>query len=150
METSGRKKDELEVDLLIQILEMCDNFSISFRVLSQYFLKRFWSSFGSLRISCSWYNSVGVDADLAKKIFWRSDCNDGLESSPVGGISRSLAFELDPSTSSTASCLFNPIMRAVLQALVGRNVDGIDLNLYYQSLQLLRQFQAHHLKNPAT
>ncbi|BBG99953.1 hypothetical protein Prudu_009820 [Prunus dulcis] len=38
----------------------------------------------------------------------------------------------------------------VLQALVGRNVDGIDLNLYYQSLQLLRQFQAHHLKNPAT
>ncbi|XP_008453918.1 CST complex subunit TEN1 isoform X1 [Cucumis melo] len=34
---------------------------------------------------------------------------------------------------------------AILQARVGRNVDGIDLNLYHQSLQLLRQFQADHL-----
>ncbi|CAK9315004.1 unnamed protein product [Citrullus colocynthis] len=34
---------------------------------------------------------------------------------------------------------------ATLQARVGRNVDGIDLNLYHQSLQLLRQFQADHL-----
>ncbi|CAN6581889.1 unnamed protein product [Malus baccata var. baccata] len=39
---------------------------------------------------------------------------------------------------------------AVLQARVGRNVDGIDLNLYHQSLQLLRQFQADHLKKQAT
>ncbi|OIV93555.1 hypothetical protein TanjilG_04787 [Lupinus angustifolius] len=38
----------------------------------------------------------------------------------------------------------------VLQARVGRNVDGIDLNLYHQSLLLLRQFQANHLNNPAT
>ncbi|XP_041022864.1 CST complex subunit TEN1 isoform X1 [Juglans microcarpa x Juglans regia] len=35
--------------------------------------------------------------------------------------------------------------QAILQARVGRNVDGIDLNLYHQSLQLLRQFQADHL-----
>lgn len=34
--------------------------------------------------------------------------------------------------------------QATLQARVGRNVDGIDLNLYHQSLQLLRQFQADH------
>ncbi|KAG7021073.1 CST complex subunit TEN1 [Cucurbita argyrosperma subsp. argyrosperma] len=34
---------------------------------------------------------------------------------------------------------------ATLQARVGRNVDGIDLNLYHQSLQLLKQFQADHL-----
>ncbi|XP_021692746.2 CST complex subunit TEN1 isoform X2 [Hevea brasiliensis] len=36
------------------------------------------------------------------------------------------------------------------EARVGRNVDGIDLNLYHQSLQLLRQFQADHLKNSTT
>lgn len=41
------------------------------------------------------------------------------------------------------------IFQAVLQARVGRNVDGIDVNLYHQSLQLLRQFQANHLKNPS-
>lgn len=41
------------------------------------------------------------------------------------------------------------IFQAVLQARVGRNVDGIDINLYHQSLQLLRQFQANHLKNPS-
>lgn len=38
----------------------------------------------------------------------------------------------------------------VLQARVGRNVDGIDLNLYHQSLLLLKQFQADHLNNSAT
>uniref|UniRef100_A0A6P3Z6L0 CST complex subunit TEN1 n=1 Tax=Ziziphus jujuba TaxID=326968 RepID=A0A6P3Z6L0_ZIZJJ len=32
---------------------------------------------------------------------------------------------------------------AVLQARVGRNVDGMDLNLYHQSLRLLKQFQAN-------
>ncbi|XP_077228833.1 telomere-capping, CST complex subunit isoform X2 [Tasmannia lanceolata] len=34
---------------------------------------------------------------------------------------------------------------AILQARVGRNVDGIDLNLYHQSLQLRRWFEANHL-----
>ncbi|XP_057962757.1 CST complex subunit TEN1 [Malania oleifera] len=36
---------------------------------------------------------------------------------------------------------------AILHARVGRNVDGIDLNLYHQSLQLVRQFQADHMKS---
>ncbi|KAJ4957162.1 hypothetical protein NE237_013945 [Protea cynaroides] len=36
---------------------------------------------------------------------------------------------------------------ATLQARVGRDVDGIDLSLYSQSLQLLRKFQADHLNN---
>ncbi|KAJ0080604.1 hypothetical protein Patl1_22326 [Pistacia atlantica] len=34
---------------------------------------------------------------------------------------------------------------AILWARVGRNFDGLDLNLYHQSLQLLRQFQADHM-----
>ncbi|PON67011.1 CST complex subunit [Parasponia andersonii] len=46
--------------------------------------------------------------------------------------------------------LIQPDNEAVLQARVGRNVDGINLDLYHQSLQLLRQFQADHLKNPTT
>ncbi|XP_043697175.1 CST complex subunit TEN1 isoform X1 [Telopea speciosissima] len=36
---------------------------------------------------------------------------------------------------------------ATVQARVGRNVDGIDLSLYSQSLQLLRKFQADHLND---
>lgn len=35
-------------------------------------------------------------------------------------------------------CIF---LQAILQARVGRNVDGMDLDLYHQSLQLLKQFQ---------
>ncbi|KAL6290803.1 hypothetical protein ACE6H2_008313 [Prunus campanulata] len=50
----------------------------------------------------------------------------------------------------THECYVNYVRAMSSIARVGRNVDGIDLNLYYQSLQLLRQFQAHHLKNPAT
>uniref|UniRef100_A0A7N1A0E0 Uncharacterized protein n=1 Tax=Kalanchoe fedtschenkoi TaxID=63787 RepID=A0A7N1A0E0_KALFE len=33
----------------------------------------------------------------------------------------------------------------ILNARVGRNVDGIDLNLYQQSIKLLRRFQAGHM-----
>ncbi|KAK7337719.1 hypothetical protein VNO77_18305 [Canavalia gladiata] len=40
--------------------------------------------------------------------------------------------------------LIQPDNEGVLQARVGRNVDGIDLNLYHQSLLLLRQFQANN------
>lgn len=43
-----------------------------------------------------------------------------------------------------------PDDEAILQARVGRNVDGLDLSLYHQSLQLLRQFQADRMNNPAT
>ncbi|GAB2272514.1 hypothetical protein Dimus_007337 [Dionaea muscipula] len=34
-----------------------------------------------------------------------------------------------------------PNTEVLLKARVGRNVDGMDLNLYRQSLQLLREFQ---------
>ncbi|KAK8633587.1 hypothetical protein V6N13_014431 [Hibiscus sabdariffa] len=43
-----------------------------------------------------------------------------------------------------------PDNEAVLQARTGRNVDGIDLDLYYQSLKQLRQFQAEHIKSAST
>ncbi|XP_057772368.1 CST complex subunit TEN1 [Salvia miltiorrhiza] len=35
-----------------------------------------------------------------------------------------------------------PNNEAILEARVGRNVDGLDTNLYHQTVQLLRQFQA--------
>lgn len=38
--------------------------------------------------------------------------------------------------------LIHPDNEAVLQARVGRNVDGMDLDLYHQSLHVLKQFQA--------
>ncbi|XP_021819128.1 CST complex subunit TEN1-like [Prunus avium] len=63
---------------------------------------------------------------------------------------RELSFRVGSIYQFIGELLIQPDNGAVLQARVGRNVDGIDLNLYYQSLQLLRQFQAHHLKNPAT
>ncbi|XP_030459884.1 CST complex subunit TEN1 [Syzygium oleosum] len=43
-----------------------------------------------------------------------------------------------------------PDNEAVLRARVGRNVDGLDLNLYYQSLQLVRQFQAERTRYQST
>ncbi|XVF05997.1 hypothetical protein REPUB_Repub06bG0009900 [Reevesia pubescens] len=43
-----------------------------------------------------------------------------------------------------------PNNEAILQARTGRNVDGIDLNLYHQSLQLVRQFQAEHMNSATT
>eukprot|EP01018_Ginkgo_biloba_P018989 Gb_02569 [translate_table: standard] len=43
-----------------------------------------------------------------------------------------------------------PSDQAVLQARVGRNVDGIDMNLYRNSLQLRRQFEAKHMDFQST
>ncbi|PQQ17415.1 hypothetical protein Pyn_10406 [Prunus yedoensis var. nudiflora] len=63
---------------------------------------------------------------------------------------RELGFRVGSIYQFIGELLIQPDNEAVLEARVGRNVDGIDLNPYYQSLQLLRQFQAHHLKNPAT
>lgn len=40
-----------------------------------------------------------------------------------------------------------PNNEAILKARVGRNVDGLDTNLYHQTLQLLRQFQAEQVNN---
>ncbi|XP_058076924.1 CST complex subunit TEN1 [Magnolia sinica] len=39
---------------------------------------------------------------------------------------------------------------AVLQARVGRNVDGIDLNLYHQSMHLQRQFEVDYMRTRTT
>ncbi|KAK8961234.1 hypothetical protein KSP40_PGU017245 [Platanthera guangdongensis] len=39
--------------------------------------------------------------------------------------------------------------QAVLEARVGRNVDGIDLNLYHQTIQLRRKFEADLAKTKA-
>ncbi|KAI3469338.1 hypothetical protein Pfo_026001 [Paulownia fortunei] len=38
-----------------------------------------------------------------------------------------------------------PSNEAILKARVGRNVDGLDINLYHQSLELLRVFQAEQI-----
>ncbi|CAN6468267.1 unnamed protein product [Victoria cruziana] len=46
--------------------------------------------------------------------------------------------------------LIKPDDNVLLQARVGRNVDGIDLNLYYQSLELRKQFIATHMTSSAT
>ncbi|KAG6431320.1 hypothetical protein SASPL_109399 [Salvia splendens] len=35
-----------------------------------------------------------------------------------------------------------PNNEGILKARVGRNVDGLDINLYHQTMQLERQFQA--------
>ncbi|XP_027115974.1 CST complex subunit TEN1 [Coffea arabica] len=43
--------------------------------------------------------------------------------------------------------LIDPSNQAILRARVGRNVDGMDLNLYHQSLQLLRDFQAEQMNS---
>ncbi|KZV34964.1 hypothetical protein F511_04938 [Dorcoceras hygrometricum] len=37
--------------------------------------------------------------------------------------------------------------QAILKARVGRNVDGLDMNLYHQSLRLLREFQAAQISS---
>ncbi|XP_022001992.1 CST complex subunit TEN1 isoform X1 [Helianthus annuus] len=37
--------------------------------------------------------------------------------------------------------------QGILKARVGRNVDGMDLNLYQQSLKLLRQFQSEQINH---
>uniref|UniRef100_A0A7N2L4Q3 CST complex subunit TEN1 n=1 Tax=Quercus lobata TaxID=97700 RepID=A0A7N2L4Q3_QUELO len=58
---------------------------------------------------------------------------------------RDLSFRVGSIYQFIGELLIQPDDEAILQARVGRNVDGIDLNLYHQSLQLLRQFQADHL-----
>ncbi|XP_027352622.1 CST complex subunit TEN1 [Abrus precatorius] len=63
---------------------------------------------------------------------------------------RDLAFHVGSVYQFIGELFIQPDNEGVLQARVGRNVDGIDLNLYHQSLLLLRQFQANHLNNSAT
>ncbi|KAG0478538.1 hypothetical protein HPP92_013257 [Vanilla planifolia] len=40
--------------------------------------------------------------------------------------------------------------QAILEARIGRNVDGMDLNLYHQSIQLRRKFEADLTKSKTT
>ncbi|CAN0914134.1 CST complex subunit TEN1 [Linum grandiflorum] len=54
---------------------------------------------------------------------------------------RELSFRTGSTFMFIGELLIRPDNEAVLQARVGRNVDGIDLDLYRQSMQLLRQFQ---------
>ncbi|KAJ7948368.1 CST complex subunit TEN1 [Quillaja saponaria] len=63
---------------------------------------------------------------------------------------RDLSFRVGSIYQFIGELVIRPNNEAILQARVGRIVDGIDLNLYHQSLLLLRQFQADHLNNPAT
>ncbi|XP_012569507.1 CST complex subunit TEN1 [Cicer arietinum] len=60
---------------------------------------------------------------------------------------KDLNFQVDSVYQFIGELLIQPDHEGVLQARVGRNVDGIDLDLYHQSLLLLRQFQANHLNN---
>ncbi|VAH11574.1 unnamed protein product [Triticum turgidum subsp. durum] len=46
--------------------------------------------------------------------------------------------------------LIRPNVDAILQARVGRNVDGLDLNLYQQSLIVRRQHEARLLSSRST
>ncbi|CAI8615393.1 unnamed protein product [Vicia faba] len=62
---------------------------------------------------------------------------------------RDLSFQVGSVYQFIGELLIQHDNEGVLQARVGRNVDGIDLNLYHQSLLLLRQFQANHLNNSA-
>ncbi|KAJ8754772.1 hypothetical protein K2173_012161 [Erythroxylum novogranatense] len=63
---------------------------------------------------------------------------------------RDLSFRIGSIYQFIGELLIQPDNESILQARVARNVDGIDLNLYQHSIQLLRQFQADHMKNAAT
>ncbi|PIA61260.1 hypothetical protein AQUCO_00300650v1 [Aquilegia coerulea] len=60
---------------------------------------------------------------------------------------RDLSFRIGSIYQFIGELHIKPDNEAILQARVGRNVDGMDLNLYYQSLQLLRQFQDEQANN---
>ncbi|KAK3218671.1 hypothetical protein Dsin_012641 [Dipteronia sinensis] len=60
---------------------------------------------------------------------------------------RDLSFRVGSIYQFIGELCIHPDNEAILQARVGRTVDGLDLNLYHQSLQLLRQFQTDHMKN---
>ncbi|KAJ6918100.1 hypothetical protein NC651_012354 [Populus alba x Populus x berolinensis] len=55
---------------------------------------------------------------------------------------RDISFRIGSTYQFIGELLIQPDNEAILQARVGRIVDGIDLSLYHQSLQLLRQFQS--------
>ena len=55
---------------------------------------------------------------------------------------REISFRTNSTYQFIGELLIKPDNDAVLQARVGRNVDGIDLNLHQQSLLIRRQYEA--------
>ncbi|XP_022635093.1 CST complex subunit TEN1 isoform X2 [Vigna radiata var. radiata] len=101
-------------------------------------------SVNNLRVAFHRLREYSIEACLATII----DGDDILKVSTEH--LRDLSFQVGSVYQFIGELLIQPDNEVVLQARVGRNVDGIDLNLYHQSLLLLRQFQANHLNNPET
>ncbi|KAJ6794346.1 uncharacterized protein M6B38_148730 [Iris pallida] len=59
---------------------------------------------------------------------------------------RDLGFRIGSIYQFIGELLIQPENDAILKARVGRNVDGIDLNLYHQSVLLRRQFESDLMK----
>ncbi|KAG1371288.1 CST complex subunit TEN1 [Cocos nucifera] len=62
---------------------------------------------------------------------------------------RDISFRIGSIYQFIGELLIQPENDAVLQARVGRNVDGMDLNLYHQSLHLRRQFELELVNSKA-
>ncbi|XP_062189096.1 CST complex subunit TEN1-like [Phragmites australis] len=55
---------------------------------------------------------------------------------------RDISFRTNSTYQFIGELLIPPDNDAILQARIGRNVDGLDLNLYQQSLLVRRQYEA--------
>ncbi|XP_062186617.1 CST complex subunit TEN1-like isoform X2 [Phragmites australis] len=55
---------------------------------------------------------------------------------------RDISFRTNLTYQFIGELLIHPDNDAILQARIGRNTDGLDLNLYQQSLLILRQHEA--------
>ncbi|XP_047061991.1 CST complex subunit TEN1-like [Lolium rigidum] len=60
---------------------------------------------------------------------------------------RDISFRCSSTYQFIGELLIQPNSDAILQARVGRNVDGLDLNLYQQSLIIRRQHEAKLLSS---
>ncbi|KAM3366420.1 hypothetical protein ACQJBY_015690 [Aegilops geniculata] len=60
---------------------------------------------------------------------------------------RDISFRSNSTFQFIGELLIQPNNDAILQARVGRNVDGLDLNLYQQSLMIRRQHEAKLLSS---
>ncbi|URE16802.1 hypothetical protein MUK42_11747 [Musa troglodytarum] len=63
---------------------------------------------------------------------------------------RDLTFRIGSYYQFIGELLVFPEDSAILQARVGRNVDGLDINLYHRSLQLRRQFEVELMNSRVT
>jgi hypothetical protein len=66
---------------------------------------------------------------------------------------RDIHFRIDSVYQFIGELLIQPGLQphqAILQARVGRNVDGMDMHLYRKSLQLRRQFEAKYMGTQST